>query len=237
MDNKKTFTKININYSIIFLLLEIITVTIPVIILGGKFNFPDILRKSAIEAFTLFRQNQHYIVVGYYIFLISSLLYIPLSYSLQNTLKETNNNIAHKVLVGLGITTTIFQTIGFIRWVFVMPFLTESYFAANLNKNSITLIYETLNRFAGMSIGEHLGFLAMGSWTICLALIIIGIPKYKKWIGYAGIIIGTLIIISTGEHFGGKSASLFAFINLLGNTLFTFWLAVILFYIFKFSKN
>jgi hypothetical protein len=46
------------------LVLEIITVTIPVIILGSKFNFPDILRQPAENAFALFKQNENYIVGG-----------------------------------------------------------------------------------------------------------------------------------------------------------------------------
>jgi hypothetical protein len=237
MNFKKICFAVISNFSIVLLLAEIITVTIPVAILRSKFNFPGILRRPAIEAFTLFKQNQPYIILGYYIFLVSSLLFIPLSYFLQNTFKDTNSKKALKTLVGLGITTTIFQSIGFIRWIFVMPFLTESYFVDNANKNSVTLIYETINRFAGMSIGEHLGFLIMGSWTICLGTIIINSPKYKKWIGIAGIFIGLLLIISVGEHFGGACAYLFGKLNFIANTIWTFWLLLIAIMILKSEKN
>ena len=44
--------------TIILLILEIITVTTPVAILRNTFDFPDILRKPAENAFKLFRQNE-----------------------------------------------------------------------------------------------------------------------------------------------------------------------------------
>jgi Domain of unknown function (DUF4386) len=215
-------------YATAFVLIaEIITVTVPVAILGGKFNFPDILRQPAADAFTLFKQNAKFIIAGYYIFLISSLLFIPLSYLLHNILKESAAQTARRVLVGCGIATTLFQSIGFIRWIFTMPYLTESYFINSENQATVTIVYETLNRYAGRSIGEHLGFLAMGCWTICLGIIILKHGRFYNWIGFTGIFIGLLLIMSVAEHFGGFSARFLGKINFIANTLWTFWLMII----------
>lgn len=232
----KNTTK-NQNLAIIFLITMIITVVVPVSILGAKFDFPDILRQPAANAFALFKQNQSSIVFGYYIFLISSLLFIPLSYLLQRILFQTQNKVALNMLVGLGITTAIFQCIGFVRWIFVMPFLTENYYKNPENQKTIELIYETLNRFLGMSVGEHLGFIAMGLWTICLGCILLEHPKFKLWVAFPGIPIGAMLIISLGEHFGGDFASVFGKFNFLANTLWSIWLAVIAFFIFKIRTN
>ncbi len=76
-----------------------------------------------------------------------------------------------------------------------------------------------LNRYAGMSVGEHLGFIAMGFWTICLGSILMKHPKFELWVGYFGIPIGLLLIASTAEHFGGAFASIFGILNFLANTL------------------
>ena len=67
----KTQNKLQ-NLAIILLLAMMVTVTVPVIILGANFNFPDILRQPAVNAFALFRENQTIIVFGYYIFLCGS---------------------------------------------------------------------------------------------------------------------------------------------------------------------
>ena len=213
--------------SIFLLVAEAVTVTIPVIILGSKFDFPDILRQPASKAFELFQANQSSVILGYYIFLISSLIYIPLSYSLRETLFKPNLKPLLELLTGLGITTAIFQTIGFVRWIFVMPFLTERYFTDPQSKNTITLIYDFVNRYAGMSIGEHLGFLAMGSWTLVLSFILICHSGFKKILGYFGLLIGFGLIISVLENFGGSAAGFFGTLNFFANTIFTFWIVAI----------
>lgn len=228
----KTQNKLQ-NLAIILLLTMMVTVTAPVIILGANFNFPDILRQPAANAFALFRENQTIIVFGYYIFLISSLLFIPLSVVLQEVLYHSKNKTALNLLLGFGLATAIFQCIGFVRWIFVMPFLTESYFNNPESQKTITIIYEMLNRYAGMSIGEHLGFLVMGCWTICLGLMLLKHPKFKTWVGFSGIPIGLCLIISTAEHFDGITASTFANINMIANTLWNFWLITIAFFIFR----
>lgn len=225
------------NSAIILLLAMMITVTAPVIILGANFNFPDILRQPAADAFALFRENQTIIVFGYYIFLLSSLLFIPLTIILQKTLYQTKNKTALHLFFGFGLATAIFQCIGFVRWIFVMPFLTESYFNNLESQKTISIIYEMLNRYAGMSIGEHLGFLVMGCWIICLSFMLLKHPKFKTWVGFSGIPIGLCLIISIAEHFGGMIASTFADINMIANTFWNFWLITIAFFIFRMKSK
>ena len=128
---------INLKITISLLLAMIVTVIVPVSILGANFNFPDILRQPAASAFALFKQNQAIIIFGYYIFLISSLLFIPLSYFLYKSLFQSRNKLALNMLVGFGITTAIFQCIGFVRWIFVMPYLTENYYSNPNKKETI----------------------------------------------------------------------------------------------------
>jgi Domain of unknown function (DUF4386) len=227
MNSIITASKNKIYITAFILIAEIITVTVPVAILGNKFNFPDILRQPAAAAFTLFKLNEKFIVSGYYVFLISSFLFIPLSYLLRHAFKESDAQTTSRLLVGCGIATTLFQSIGFIRWIFTMPYLTESYFSNPENQGIITIMYETLNRYAGMSIGEHLGFLAMGSWTICLGILILKDVRFYNWVGLTGIFTGLLLVISVAEHFGGTQAQFFGKLNFIANTLWTVWLAII----------
>lgn len=209
------------------LLIEAAAVTVPVAILGKYFNFPAILREPAIKAFELFRANQSQIVAGYYVFMLSALVFIPLSYALKKFLATQNNAQALRALTVLGSAVTIFQSIGFIRWIFTMPFLTDIYFTQPAHRPTVEIVYETLNRYAGMSIGEHLGFLAMGSWTILLGVLILNGTEIKKWLGVVGILIGSFIAVSVAEHFGGAWAGFFGTINFAANTFWVFWLLAI----------
>ncbi len=150
---------------------------------------------------------------------------MPLSFAIGKLLESsTVNRVWISALTGLGTATTIFQSIGFIRWIFTMPFLTETYFNHPENKQPILLLYEMLNRYEGMSVGEHLGFLAMGSWTIVVGVLLYRKQKLKKWLGIFGCLIGVVLLLSVGEHFGGQSAAFFGMLNFLANTLWTVWI-------------
>lgn len=215
----------------VLLLTQVITVLVPVFLLQTYFHFPDILRQPAAIAFALFRQNESVIVPAYYVFMGSGLLYVPLSVLLKEYLNRnaTQPVIWLNLMVTLGVATAIFQAIGFSPWIILMPYLTDVYFgAANQSlQDSVTLLYEIFNRYAGTTIGEHLGFIAMGSWAICLAIAIRQSGRFNKWTGYAGILIGLLIISSIAEHFGGSSAAFFGRLNFVANTLWTIWITAL----------
>lgn len=217
----------------LLLVAEVLTVLIPFFILGSVFEFPDILRQPAEKAFTLFQKNQSIIVLTYYIFLISGLLFLPLAALLKNQFREnTPNKSFLELMYSFGVATAVFQAIGFCRWVFVMPFLTEQYFN-NPNQANVILLYEMMNRYAGMTIGEHLGFLMMGFWLMSLA---IALP-FGKWFKYSGILIGILLVLSIGEHFGGNFAPVFASMNIWANVCWTLWMFALAFLLFKFSDK
>ncbi len=228
MKSQKSKSVLSRNWVITLLVLEFISVIIPVIILGKYFNFPDILRQPAATAFELFRKNQTPILIGYYIFLISAFLYIPLSYGLVRILYKTKNQTIKATFIGLSITTALFQAIGFVRWIFTMPYLTQIYFERPESRSNVVLIYEILNRYAGMSIGEHLGFISMGFWTICLGIILKKHPNVSKYSGFIGITIGVLLVVSTFEHFGGALAKVFGMLNFLANSLWSLWLIALI---------
>jgi hypothetical protein len=216
----------------LLLALEAILVTVPFAVLQSVFEFPDILRQPADYALKLFVQRESVIVPTYYFFLLSALFAIPLTIALVRFFGS--NEAASKensALLSLGTATAIFQAIGFSRWVFTVPMIAHAYFAPNASEASrqaLALMYDTLNRYLGMTVGEHLGFLSMGAWTIVLAwqfgsagLASKRVSGIVQWTGYAT---GVLTIQSAGEHFGGGTAPFFAVLNIIANTLWIFWL-------------
>lgn len=227
---------IPVYFTFAFILAEVITVTTPFFILGKYFDFPNILRKPAAEGLALFQQNQSIIIPAYYIFMVSGLLYLPLTYWLKHILHSENGKIKRSIFGALGISTAVFQAIGFSRWVFVIPFLANQFIQHPENQSSIALIYEILNRYAGMTIGEHLGFIAMGFWTIALSSMVYERTNFPNWFSVLGIIIGAIITSSVIEHFGGNSASFFGLLNLIGNSLWTFWMILLGIFILINSK-
>ncbi len=207
--------------------IEVITVLVPVFLLGQSFEFPDILRRPAAYGLTLFLKNQAYIVPAYYVFMVSGLLFVPLSFALNTVLTPNGSPGLQQALAGTGLATAIFQAIGFSRWLFVVPFLAGQYARQPAERPTLALLYETLNRYVGMTIGEHLGFLTMGVWTILLAGLLIQAGLVKRPFGLVGVLIGTGLIVSIGEHVGGSSAHLLATINFAANTAWSVWMLVL----------
>jgi hypothetical protein len=76
------------------IILRVASVIIPVIILKQAFGFPEILRQPADIILHKFQSNQPHIKIGYYIYLVSSLLTIPLSILLVKLYKATRENAA-----------------------------------------------------------------------------------------------------------------------------------------------
>lgn len=205
-------------------LAEVVTVLVPVVQLGQYFEFPDILRQPAAYGLALFLKNQAHIVPAYYVFMMSGLLFVPLSYALSAVLKPHGSLALRQALTGTGLATAVFQAIGFSRWLFVVPFLAEQYARQPAERPALALLYETLNRYAGMTIGEHLGFLSMGAWTILLAGLFVQAGVVKRWFAWLGVPIGAGLVLSIGEHFGGPSAERYATLNFAANAAWSVWM-------------
>ncbi|MFY8037416.1 MAG: DUF4386 domain-containing protein [Cyclobacteriaceae bacterium] len=211
----------------IFLIVELIAQLFAIAVLGSHFEFPDILRQPASVALKLFHQNQAIIVPAYYVFMVSSILYLPITALIKTRAQSiSTNQLWINLFQFSGIATAIFQVIGFCRWIIVLPFLSDTYFDKNTSdsvKQMIELIYETLNHYAGMTIGEHLGFIAMGCWTFALTKVV----DMGKWLKVFGQLIGFLLIAATIEQFGGTAAPLFGVLNFIANTLWTVWILLL----------
>jgi hypothetical protein len=70
-------------------------------------------------------------------------------------------------------------------------------------QGTIALLEGLLNRYAGMVIGEHLGFLAQGTWTLLVSLAMFRGRLFAWPYGLVGLVLGVLIIVSAFEQLGG----------------------------------
>ena len=74
--------------------------------------------------------------------------------------------------VVLGATAAIVQGVGLVRWPFAVPELARRYLAApdgpdgDATRRTVEVVFATLHRLLGVGIGEHLGYLFTGLWTL-----------------------------------------------------------------------
>ncbi|NQY94943.1 MAG: DUF4386 family protein [Campylobacteraceae bacterium] len=127
----------------------------------------------------------------------------------------------------------MFQAIGFIRWPFLISYL------ANLDGTSselITILEGAFNAYAGMAIGENLGFLMQGLWTVCLSIAFIQNKYVSKVVSKYGIGIGILTIVMAFETFGGSLSILGELTNPVESAWYI-WLVFVAFSIYKKAQN
>jgi len=61
--------------------------------------------------------------------------------------------------------------------------------------------FALLNRLLGVAIGEHLGYLLTGAWTVLLSIGVLS-STLPIWIGVAGAVVGVLLVLCSLEFVG-----------------------------------
>ena len=73
---------------------------------------------------------------------------------------------------------------------------------AAVARQSIETTFVTLHRLLGVGIGEHLGYMLTGLWTLATAWSIVTGAKMPHWLGWVGISIGLAMLVGTLEFAG-----------------------------------
>ena len=189
------------------LLLELLLLVVPNFVLEAVFEFPDILRQPADYVLTLFRENQATIVPTYYAFALSGVLFAVVALLLAHVLKPSQPSALLRTATLFGVLTAIVQFLGFIRWPFLVPELVRVYFdpaSSEATRAAVLVVHEAFNRYAGVAVGENLGFVFTGVWLVLLGVYLAGGRSLilKPWTGYAAITLGVLVLVGTLEQFG-----------------------------------
>jgi hypothetical protein len=195
------------------------------LILADQFGFPEILRATSVERLALFQRNQALIVPAYYMMALSGLTQIVLAVLFHQSFARPGSTLLVAALVA-GVLAGAFQVMGFMRWPIAVPYLAEQMAAAPTAemRGVVALLEGLLNRYAGMVIGEHLGFLAQGTWTMLISLAMFRSPLFAWPYGVVGFVLGALIFVSAFEQLGGP----FEVIGFLSAPVSAAWLGWLL---------
>jgi hypothetical protein len=142
--------------------------------------------------------------------LLSALAMLPLVALLAVTLGATP---ALSVLsIVLGSVAAVVQALGLVRWPFAVPELARRYVAADAPgldpadaaamRRSVETTFATLHRLLGVGVGEHLGYLFTGLWTLAVAASIVDAGALPAWLGWIAIPIALALLVGTLEFVG-----------------------------------
>ena len=187
------------------------------------FDYPDILRQPAGEVLTRFAAAGIDLHIYWYAMMAAALALIPAS--VLTALHFWNRN---PVLAGLsaavGVLAGFVQALGLIRWVMLVPALAASYTAngaTEIERAMAASIFDAANRYLGVGVGEHLGYLFTGAWTLLVSAMIV---KDRRILALSGVAISLSVMAGMLEAFG---VPMTADINAIGFSLWALWALVL----------
>jgi hypothetical protein len=207
----------------LFLIIVPIAFNVTFLLLGRAFEYPDILRKPTDYILRQFKQGGAPLRRLWYAFTFSTILFTPVPVMVQQVFQP---NIPWFLVVGtaIGVLAGAVQFLGLIRWPFLVTSLAELYTqpeATQSTRDAVAVVFHAFHRYAGVAIGEHLGYLFTSTWTILLCVAILGTDLVRPIYGWLGIIPAIGILLGVFEETGFKSAGL---INAISYLLWSLWL-------------
>jgi len=174
--------------------------------LGRAFDYPDILRREPDEILRRFAAGGSGLILRWQALLVSALLMMPLAVLLAVVLGASPALTALSIAVGA--VAALVQGLGLVRWPFAVPELARRYVAApdgpegDATRDAVEVVFATLHRLLGVGIGEHLGYLFTGLWTLLIAASILSTAILPAWLGIVALPIGVALLVGTLEFVG-----------------------------------
>ena len=173
--------------------------------LGRAFDYPNILRREPDEILRRFAAGGPGLILRWQALLLSALAMLPLVALITVVLEPPA--VLGVTSVVVGSAAGLVQALGLARWPFAVPELARRYVAADgpeaaSTRQSIEVIFATIHRLFGVGIGEHLGYLLTGLWTLLLAGSVLSTAVLPGWLGVVGLPIGVALMIGSLEFVG-----------------------------------
>jgi hypothetical protein len=173
-------------------------------LLAARFDYPDVLREPTSEVLSRFREGGASLILIWWGFAISAVLFAPLVVLLAGELGDANGTIVSMSIL-FGVLAAVVQFLGLIRWPFLVPYLAREAADAkprSSREEAVDVVFQSFNRYLGVAIGEYLGYALTGAWSIFAGVALIQGSDVPAWLGVIGLVIGPLFLVSSLEFLG-----------------------------------
>lgn len=173
-------------------------------LLAARFDYPGILRRPTEEVLDRFRAGGSALVLLWWAFAMSALLFVPLAVLVSGALDGAGPTL-RGLAATMGVLAAAVQFLGLVRWPFLVPYLaraTAEPDATIARKDAVDLVFQAFNRYLGVAVGEHLGYLLTGAWSVLVGIAMLPDTVVPGWLGIAGIVIGAVLAVCSLEFVG-----------------------------------
>ena len=170
--------------------------------LSAVFEYPGILRQSTPEVLAKFRAGGSRLLLIWWGFAMTAVLFAPVAVLLSAQLTGADATLL-AITTTVGVLAAAVQFLGLVRWPFMVPFLArESETASPARAEAIDIVFQAFNRYLGVAVGEHLGYLLTGAWSVLVGAAALSSGLLPAWIGLVGIVVGTVLALCSLEFVG-----------------------------------
>ena len=197
--------------------------------LGRAFDYPSILRREPDEILRRFAAGGSGLLLRWQALLLSALAMLPLVALLGIALGAPA--ALTTLTIAIGTAAGLVQALGLVRWPFAVPELARRYLAApdgpegEATRRTVEVVFATLHRLLGVGIGEHLGYLLTGLWTLLVSASILATTVLPAWLGIVGLPIGLALLVGTLEFVGQNEEDGWSFAGTVVPIAYVAWSA------------
>jgi hypothetical protein len=191
--------------------------------LGRTFSYPDILRQPTDAILKRFVAGGTRLVTLWYAFAMTALLAIPMALLFQQVFTDQQPALASMSGI-VGVLSGLVQAMGLLRWPLLVPTLAAQYTDAAATpeqRSAVAVVFNAFHQYVGVVVGEHLGYLFTGVWTILVSVMMLNSPLFSPFLGVFGIVSAIGIMIGLLEPTGWKPAGM---INAISYIVWSLWL-------------
>jgi Domain of unknown function (DUF4386) len=173
-------------------------------LLARRFDYPDILRSSTEDILSRFQAGGVGLKLLWYGFMLTAVLLAPLAVLVGQVLARDGLAVVPTATV-VGVLASVVQFLGLARWPFLVPELARTYAdpASSQTRREATMVaFESFHRYLGIGIGECLGYLLTGAWTMLVGVGMLQSSAFEAWLAWPGIVIGLFLIVGSLEFVG-----------------------------------
>jgi hypothetical protein len=178
-------------------------------LLAARFDYPDILRQATAEVLSKFRAGGTPLLLMWWAFTLTALLMVPLVVLLADAIDDADATLLGVATV-VGVLAALVQFLGLVRWPFLVPYLARVAAepdATAARREAVDIVFQSFNRYLGVAVGEHLGYLLTGAWTTLTGIALTQTAAVPGWLAVPGIVIGPILMLCSLEFVGKHELS------------------------------
>jgi Domain of unknown function (DUF4386) len=162
------------------------------VVLGSQFGWPDVLDEPGTVALDAYLAAEPAVRAGFYLMALASLSLLVAAFGLHAVIGR--DDAWARAVTAVGALGAFAQMLGWLRWVTAVPVQAELWTQAGADpvaRHAVATAYDTLNAYAGATLGEHLGWLLQGIWAVGIGVLLLRTRQVPSWFGTVGLALAT----------------------------------------------